>query len=192
MDKEGKKIAVVRVATLMVATVVGLGVAASSMKTLEAGNPPGQQTTTSQKNTEWDPFRQMERLQEEIDRAIERATREFQKAPESAWSHPSLGYSSSFSLEDRGDHYELRAYLPDVKASNINVKIDNDRTLHVSVTQRKEEIKNTTSGVTSFKELGTYEQVVTLPEPVRSSEMKIDRRDHEVVVTIPKAETGTT
>jgi HSP20 family molecular chaperone IbpA len=126
-------------------------------------------------------------MRQEIDRAIGRATEQFEANPSAAWSHPSVGYSSSFDLQDRGDHYELRAYLPDVKASDVNVQIDNDRTLHVSVTQRKEETKNTSQGNTRFTELGNYEQVVTLPEPVQSSEMKIDRHDHEVVITIPKA-----
>jgi HSP20 family molecular chaperone IbpA len=93
-------------------------------------------------------------------------------------------------LSNQVQHYELHACLPDVKASDENVKIDNDRTLHVSVTQRKEETKKTSSGSASFEELGKYEQVITLPEPVRSSEMKIDRHDHEVVVTIPKASTS--
>jgi len=54
------------------------------------------------------------------------------------------------------------------------------------VTQRKQQKKDTTNGSASFT-LGHYEQVVTLPERVISSDMKIDRRDHEIVVTIPKA-----
>jgi HSP20 family molecular chaperone IbpA len=187
MDTISKKTKRVGIVTLIVGLAIGLGIGVWSAKTLHASTAPEQQAATSKKNTDWDPFRQMERMQEEIDRAIQRATREFETAPNAAWFHPSVGYSSSFDLEDRGDHYELRAYLPDAKASDVNVKIDNDRTLHVSVTQRKEETKKTSSGSTSFKELGTYEQVITLPEPVRSSEMKIDRQDHEVVITIPKA-----
>ena len=62
--------------------------------------------------------------------------------------------------------------------------------LHVGVTRRKEETKSTSGGSGSFTELGHYEQVVTLPEPVKSSEMKVDRHDHEIVITIPKAKTG--
>ncbi len=103
---------------------------------------------------------------------------------------PDAGYSSSFDLHDRKDHFELRAYLPDAKASDVNVRIDNDQTLHVGVTQRKQQTKSTSGGSASLTELGHYEQVVTLPEPVKSSEMKIDRHGHEIVITIPKAKTG--
>ena len=67
------------------------------------------------------------------------------------------------------------------------MRVDNDRTLHVGMTQRKQQKKDTTSGSESFTELGEYEQVVTLGEPVKSSEMRIDRSGHEIVITIPKA-----
>src|ERR1041385_1585404 len=135
----------------------------------------------------WDPFRDMERMQEQIDRAIRDATEKFSLAPGAPVFRPDAGYSSSFDLRDRKDHYELRAYLPDVNASDVNVKIDNDQTLHVSVKQQKQETKNTKNGSASITQLGEYEQVVTLPEPVRSQDMKIDRHGHEIVVTIPKA-----
>jgi hypothetical protein len=38
-----------------------------------------------------------------------------------------------------------------------------------------------------FSELGTYEQLVTLPEPTNVDAMKVDTRDNEAVITIPKA-----
>lgn len=169
-----------RLVTLIAAAAAALGAGAWPAPILQANDQPG-------KNSEWDPFVQMERMQEEIDRVIRRATEELENAPNAAWSRPSAGYSSSFDLRDRGDRYELRVYLPDAKASDVKVKIDNDRTLRVSVTQRKEETKKSAAGSASFKELGKYEQVVTLPEPVRSADMKIDRRDHEVVIKLPKA-----
>lgn len=181
------------VPTLIVGLAVGLGISVLFVRSLQAndppapGNTPRQQASTSNASPEWDPFRQMQQMQQEIDRAIHRATEEFEAGSKAALFQPGIGYSSSFDLQDRKDHYELHAYLPDVKASDVNVKVDNDRTLHISVTQRKQETKKTSGGSASFTELGKYEQVITLPEPVRSSDMKIDRQDHEVVITIPKA-----
>ena len=118
-------------------------------------------------------------------------TEQFEISPGATVFRPDAGYSSSFNLRDRNDHYELRAYLPDVNASDVNVRINNDRTLHVSVTQRKQQKKDTKNGSASFTELGQYEQVLTLPEPVKSSEMKVDRQHHEIVITIPEASSRT-
>jgi HSP20 family molecular chaperone IbpA len=189
----------VRIGTLIVVLAIGVGIGVWFAKNSEADNAPARQQTSrspvlqqtsSDTGNDWDPFRQMERMQEEIDRAIRNATEQFRLSPGVTAFRSEAGYSSSFDLRDRSDHYELRAYLPDAKASDVKVRIDNDQTLHVGVTQRKQETKSADGGSASFTELGHYEQVVTLPEPVKSSEMKIDRHDHEIVVTIPKAKTG--
>jgi HSP20 family molecular chaperone IbpA len=193
-----RKTTMVGIVTLIVGLALGLGIGVWSMKSSQASNASAAQNSLRATGKDepsfttnvWDPFRQMERMQEEIDRAIRNATEQFQLGPGATAFRPDAGYSSSFDLRDRKDHFELRAYLPDTKASDVNVKVDNDRTLHVSVSQRKQETKNTSGGSVSFTELGQYEQVVTLPEPVKSSDMKIDRHGHEVVITIPKAKTS--
>jgi HSP20 family molecular chaperone IbpA len=193
-----RKTTMVGIVTLIVGLALGLGIGVWSMKSSQASNASAAQNSLSATGkgepsfttNVWDPFRQMERMQEEIDRAMRNATEQFQLGPGATAFRPDAGYSSSFDLRDRKDHFELRAYLPDTKASDVNVKVDHDRTLHVSVSQRKQETKNTSGGSVSFTELGQYEQVVTLPEPVKSSDMKIDRHGHEVVITIPKAKTS--
>jgi HSP20 family molecular chaperone IbpA len=198
VDAIKKKTTIVGIVTLIVGLALGLGVGVWSVKSSQASNALGAQKSLSATGqngpsfttNEWDPFRQMERMQEEIDRAIRNATEQFRFGPGATVFRPDAGYSSSFDLRDRKDHFELRAYLPDTKASDVNVKIDNDRTLRVSVSQRKQETRNTSGGNATFTELGQYEQVVTLPEPVKSSEMKVDRHGHEVVVTIPKTKTS--
>jgi HSP20 family molecular chaperone IbpA len=186
----------VGIVTLIAGLALGLGIGVWSVKNSQASNAPNarinsdNQESIVTRSDEWDPFRQMERMQEEIDRAIRNATEQFQLGPGATAFRPEAGYSSSFDLRDRKDRFELRAYLPGVKASDVNVKIDNDRTLHVSVTQRKQETKKTSGVNATVTELGQYEQVVTLPQPVKSSDMKIERNGHELVITVPKAKTS--
>ena len=214
MDTVKKRTTMVGIVTLIVGLVIGIGVGVWGIKTSHASNAPAATTSTTSSSTtssnpssnsstidqnkdeslltpkdwdHWDPFRDMERMQEQIDRTIRDATEKFSLAPGAPVFRPDAGYSSSFDLRDRKDHYELRAYLPDVNASDVTVKIDNDQTLHVSVKQQKQQTKNTQNGSASISELGQYEQVVTLPEPVKSDQMKIARHGHEIVITIPKA-----
>jgi len=216
MDEVKRRTTTVGIVTLIVGLVVGIGIGVWGIKTSHASNASAMTTnstsgSTTSSNTSsnsstnaidqnkddslltpkdwdhWDPFSDMERMQQQIDRAIRDATEKFSFAPGATTFRPSAGYSSSFDLRDRKDHYELRAYLPDVNPSDVNVKIDNDQTLHVSVKQQKQETKNTKNGSASITQLGEYEQVVTLPEPVRSQDMKINRNGHEIVITIPKA-----
>jgi HSP20 family protein len=196
MNTADKIIATVGVVTVMMTA----GLAFWPATTSQAGNAPAsqqsedsaapQESPSSDTITGWNLFRQMQRMQEEIDRAIRDATEQFKVRSGPTPFAPDTGYSSSFDLRDSKDHYELRAYLPDVNASDVKVRIDDDRTLHVSVNQRKQEKKDTPNGSESFTELGEYEQVVTLPESVKSNDMKIDRRGHEIVITIPKADSA--
>src|SRR5205085_226658 len=204
MDEGKRKTTMVGIVTLIVGLVVGIGVGVWGIKTSTASNTPATtaqtRTTNASSNASnstidkdkddsllapkdwdhWDPFRDMERMQEQVDRAIRDATEKFSFAPGASVLRPDAGYSSSFDLHDRKDHYELRAYLPDVNPADVNVKIDNDRMLHVSVKQQKQQTKNTNNANATVTELGQYEQVVTLPEPVRSQDMKIDRHGHEI------------
>jgi len=199
MDTVRKRTTLVSIATLIVGLALGLGIGIWGVRSTQASSGPakvssassphrtGTQDETFGRSDDWDPFRQMERMQREIDQAIRDATERFQVGPNMTAFRPDAGYSSQFDLRDRNDDFELRAYLPDADASDVNVKIENDRTLHVSVVHKKQEMKKDSAHEASVAELGQYEQVVTLPEAVKSSDMKVERNGHEVIITIPKA-----
>jgi len=213
MEMVKRRSTIVGIVTLIVGLIVGIGIGVRGIQTSHANNPPApaaESTTSggtnssvsnnaSDETTEdvpllidknWNPFLDFERMQEQIDRAIREASEKFSINQNPNIFRPDAGYSSSFDLRDRKDHYELHAYLPDVNPADVNVKIDNDQTLRVSVKQQKQQTKNTGNGSASVAELGEYEQVVTLPEPVRSQDMKIVRKGHEIVITIPKAKSS--
>ena len=203
MDALKRRTTLVGIVTLIVGVGLGLGIGVWGIKTSQASaartnsEKPTSETTakiepkdSSVLRDDWDPFRQMQEMQEEIDRSIRHATERFQLGPSATLFRPDAGYSSSFDLRDKKDHFELRAYLPDVQASDVSVKIDDDRVLHVSVAQKKQETKKANGTESQVTQLGHYEQVVTLPEPVKGSDMKIDRNGHEIIITIPKAKSG--
>ena len=201
MDNTKRKKTLAGVVTLIIGLALGLGVGVWGVRSSYASGASASSatsaTTSPAKNDmaeaspagteEWDPFRRLEQMQTEIDRAIRHATEQFEVGNRTSIFRPDAGYSSQFDLRDRKDHFELRAYLPDAEASDVNVKVDNDRVLHVSVDHRKQEMKKDSAHEARMTELGRYEQVVTLPEAVRSNEMKIERNGHEVIITIPKA-----
>ena len=201
MDTIKKKTTVVGIATLIVGLALGLGIGVWGLSNTRASSSPRSASTsevTAKAETrepgvlhdDWDPFQQMEQMQEEIDRTIRRATEHFQLSPHASFFRPQAGYSSSFDLRDKKDHFELRAYLPNVEASDVSVKIDDDRVLHVSVTQKQQETKRESSAESQVTALGHYEQVVTLPEPVKGAEMKTERNGHELIITIPRAKSA--
>ena len=193
METLKKKSTLLAAVTLIVGVALGAGIvtwtnrseAASSSATAKARVDDERSAIT--RSDTWDPFREMERMQEDIDRAIRRATEQFRLGAGATPFSRDLGYSSSLDVRDRRDHFEVRAYLPDAETKDVKVKTEGEQALRVTVSHRKQQKSERDGAHATFNELGTYEQLVTLPEPVKSEEMKVDTRDNEVVITVPKA-----
>jgi HSP20 family molecular chaperone IbpA len=93
-----------------------------------------------------------------------------------------LNVGSAVNVEDAKDHYVVRFYLPDRDLENVNVKLNNGQ-LQLSAKQQNE----SKSGNASSQSYAQYEQMVTMPGPVKNQGMKIDRKGSTIVVTVPKA-----
>src|ERR1044072_9687083 len=149
MDTVRRKSTAFGIVTLIVDTIFGIGIGVWEIKTSHATNAPNSTTPSATANSgntnsnagsnnnsigqnkdqdpllidkNWNPFTDMERMHEQIDGAIRDATEKFSFEPGMDMFKPDAGYSSSFDLRDRKDHYELRSYLPDVNPSDVNVK----------------------------------------------------------------------
>jgi len=192
METLKKKSTLLAAVTLIIGVALGAGIVtwtsrseAASSKQQTAKNEDRTPAITRSEN--WDPFREMERMQEEIDRVMRRATEQFRMNAGATPFTRDFGYSSSLDVRDRDDHFEVRAYMPDAETKDVKVKTEGDRALRVSVSHRKQKKKEENGGQAIFSELGTYEQLVTLPEPVKIDDMKVDTRNNEIVIIVPKA-----
>jgi HSP20 family molecular chaperone IbpA len=195
METLKKKTTIVGMVTLIVGLLLGAGIGVWTVNKSEASDglaetrhatPSVDQPKSSAMDEEKDPFRSFERLHEEINRAIRNATEEFELDGETALFRPHIGYSSSVDLRDRGDHFEIRAYLPDVDKSDVKVELDNQNVLHIKASQHRQEVKRNDESEAEVTEMGRYEQIITLPQPVERESMKIDQMKDEIIITIPK------
>ena len=141
-------------------------------------------------NDKWDPLAEMDRMQQDIDRAIQRTQQQLRLG---SFQLPDLntgqtaGYTSALDVRDRGDHYEVRADLPNADKKDVKVTAEGDREVHVNVTQHDEKKSDANGGQTTYREFGSYDQLVTLPEAADMKDMKVDNRNGELIITIPKA-----
>lgn len=140
-------------------------------------------------NQNSDPFGNIDRMRQDIDRTIDRAMQQMQNGSVGLmtpdWN--ASGYSSSLDVRDRGDHFEVRADLPNTDKKDVKVTTEGDRGVRVNVTQHQEQKKDANGGQTTVNEFGSYDELVTLPGPADMKDMKIDNRNGELVITIPKA-----
>lgn len=134
----------------------------------------------------WDPFREMRSLQAEMDEMFRRSIARFRMNPQMGIFKDDAGYSLSLDVRELKDRYEVRAFLPDAKAADANVKLEGNR-LEVEVTHRQTEKQQGKNEPDTVTEWGRYTQTVELAGNLKSNQMKVERKNHELLITIPKA-----
>lgn len=133
----------------------------------------------------WDPFREMRNMQAEMDEMFQHSIARFHMNPQMDLFKDDAGYSSSLDVRELKDRYEVRAFLPDAKDSDTKVNLQGNR-LDVEVTHKQTQQQQNTNSVASTTEWGRYTQTVELAGKLNSEKMKVERKDHELLITIPK------
>jgi HSP20 family protein len=135
---------------------------------------------------EWNPFKEMREMQAEMDRVFQRSFERLRANPHLGAFKEDAGYSLELDVRDLKDRFEVRALLPDAKASDAKVNLDNNQTLKVEVTHKETE-KSKKGAEPTVTEWGRYEQTIQLPASVKADRMKVEHKDHELLITLPKA-----
>ena len=202
--KVSTPVIVVGVMMLVLGVVIGAGAGklVGRGPLLASGNPPAKGATGpssggnaqrqapdpffSDPNDPWDPFREMRSLQAEMSEMFRQSIARFHTSPLMEPFKDAAGYSLSLDVRELKDCYEVKAFLPDAKASEANVKLEGNR-LEVTVTNRQPGDGGSPNAPSMGTEWGRYTQVVELAGNLRGEKMKVEQKDHELVITIPKA-----
>jgi HSP20 family molecular chaperone IbpA len=186
------------VAILALGMLVGIGTtkyvagiptaaAATTSRTNHGPTPTAQPAQAPPGAAAWNPFREIRDMQLQMDRMFDQMTSQFRLEPRLALFPDNPGYSLALRVQDLKDHYEVRAYLPNAKASDVNVSLLDKQTLRVQVSNKTTEAVNQKGTKEHVTEWGEYAQIIPLPTPVKGEQMKIDQPTHELIVTLPKA-----
>ena len=135
---------------------------------------------------EADVFMRMKEMRRDMDRAFDDAFREFQGLPEHKGFFDEPRFGSSLDLKEEGDHYVVRAWLPDRDMQEINVTVQ-DRTLRIEAKEQETKKKEGDAGALHSMRKAAYSQLLTLPGPVQSDKMKVEKKEGMLIVTLPKA-----
>lgn len=201
VKKTFKKPVVVGFVMLLAGLLIGVAAEKYSARSAEAtisqgvaprsfGGPasqlPAPDTLFPGTDDAWDPFREMRDLQAEMDRMFQRSISRFNSSPMMDPFKNDTGYSQSLDVRKLKDRFEVRAYLPDANATDTNVKLEGNR-LQVEVTHRQANRLQDTNAVVNESALEHYTQVAELPGRLNGSQMKVEQKDHELLITIPMA-----
>ncbi len=132
--------------------------------------------------SDWDRdiFDRMKKMGREMDRIFDDSFREFRTRPEHKGFFDRPRFGSSLDLQEEGDNYVVRAYLPERDMANVNVTIENNTILKIEAKSEDADKKEDKGVVKSRKT--HYAQVLTLPGPVQADKMKVDKKEAMLVV----------
>ena len=146
-------------------------------------------TPPASRRDDWDHrvLEQMNRMREEMDRIFGQAFSEFRNRPEFKEFFDQAQFGSSFDLQEEGDKYVVRAYLPDCDINNVNVSVEGDV---LKLEAQGEDTRQEQQDGSSYSRKAQYFQVLSLPGPVQADKMTVERKENMLIVTLPKASTG--
>ncbi len=136
-------------------------------------------------DAEQDVLTRMENMRREMDRVFEDAFKDFRLRLDgrSYFDQPQFG--SSIDLQDENDRYIIRAYLPGRDVHRIDVKVMND-ILTIQAKAEQREKKDAEAVAAESFTMSSYSQSLTLPGPVQSDKMEVERKEGLLVITLPK------
>ena len=130
---------------------------------------------------EWSPFRELIRLQDEMDRLFgETLTRE------SRWGEP--GFAPPIDLYSENGCLRARVDLPGIKKEDITVTCTGTTLTIHGARKQDHEVKGEGGYEYSERSWGEFERIIELPLPVESGKVEATYSDGVLDISLPVRE----
>jgi HSP20 family protein len=127
------------------------------------------------------PFEELERMIERMNRQLEAATGSGRDLPAGG------GGSASVDVVDAGDAFEVTVDLPGFEKEDIELRVDGNR-LHLSAERETEREEGEDRYVRRERSRRSVSRSLTLPGEVAEAEVEAHYRNGVLTVTLPKAD----
>ncbi|HHW42839.1 Hsp20 family protein [Desulfofundulus thermobenzoicus] len=128
----------------------------------------------------WNPWRELQELQDALDRAFSSRLRQLQLPGVAASWKPAV------DVIDREDRLVIKAELPGVKKEDIDILVTEDHVSLKGEIKRDEEIKEK-DYFRSERFYGSFTRTIPLPTPVEKEKTKATFKDGILEIVLPKA-----
>jgi len=130
----------------------------------------------------WDPFRDLESLQEDVNRLFQESmARPRREAPAArVWAPP-------VDVVEDDDKIVVKAELPGMKREDIDIELSGEQ-LTIRGERKFESEEKKDNYVRIERAYGQFQRTFTIGVPVKSDQVKAAYKDGLLEVTIPKSE----
>jgi len=131
--------------------------------------------------THWEPFRGIERLQQEMNRVFDRFM------PSGNGEIRSLSFVPSAEMEETDDMIHLKVEVPGMESKDLDVQVTESSVFIKG--ERKTESKTEEKGVVrSELHYGKFERRIPLPTHVQTDKVTAECKNGMLSLTLPKVE----
>jgi HSP20 family protein len=129
----------------------------------------------------WEPFREVESLQREMNRLFESLTLTEEG------DRNGIPFMPAAEMHETPNSIELRIEIPGMEAKDIDIRVTEQA---VAVTgERQSETKTEQGGMTRSEfRYGNFQRVIPLPARVQNDQVKADYKNGVLSLSLPKAE----
>ena len=132
--------------------------------------------------TRWDPFRELEALQEDVNRLFQESlTRPKREMPSGRLWAPAV------DVTENDESIVVKAELPGMKKEDIDIELVGD-TLTIRGERKFQDEEKKENYVRVERAYGRFQRSFTLGVPVKQTDIKACYKEGVLEVTIPKAE----
>jgi len=138
----------------------------------------------------WDPFTELQQIQEKMNRAWGDAYSRLTLSPKFNELFAETQFSPNVDFTETQQHYHIKVDMPGAQQSSIQVSVKKQQ-LHISAQTEKQSSVDNQEGQTIRNErlFGLFERTLILPSPVDEQAMETGYQNGVLTLVLPKKAT---
>lgn len=131
----------------------------------------------------WEPFREVESLQREMNRLFDR----MMVPTEGGVNIAGSSFIPAAEMHETPDQISLKMEVPGIEAKDLDIKVTAEA---VAITgERKSEVKNDDKSMSRSEfRYGSFQRIIPLPARIQNDKVQAEFKNGVLCLTMPKAE----
>jgi S1-C subfamily serine protease/HSP20 family molecular chaperone IbpA len=134
---------------------------------------------------QWDPFEEMRRIREEMDRLFTHSLNTRRDRGAKGMFNSSIVFNNDFNLKEEKDRYVIEVEVGDIDKDNIDIEI-NEHSITIKGQTSAGKKQSGPQGAVSSRTFGSFLKTFPLPEDADTEDITTDVKDNRIRVIIPK------
>jgi len=138
-------------------------------------------------NNRWDPFNEMERMQEEMNRLFQNSFSNRGWSSGGMFSN-NLSFDHDFDLKETDNGYEIKFDMTGLDKEKIDIEI-NEYSITVKGEHSRQDTEESPDRYFSSQSFGSFMKTIPLPVDADTTKLKTEKEGDTLVIRLPKKNT---